>query len=282
LSTATPFLRIPPIVFTVIMIGAIVTWSLPLIGLVVNAFRPFTAASSSGWWTVFSRPEFTLDNFRVALSDGVIFTGLRNSVLITLPTVFLVVALATTAAFAVMWTNLPGRKWIYAFLVGLLIVPQEITLYPTLVILQQLKLVNTFPGIWLSHVSSALAFGVFLMGSFIAQIPRDLIEAAKIDGASTWQVLFRIVVPLSGTAMASLATFDFLWVWNDLLRAIVIIPDTTMRPLTAVLSNLGGGYGEYVTVQAAGATLLMIPPLIVFLTAQRAFVRGVLAGAVKS
>jgi alpha-glucoside transport system permease protein len=116
----------------------------------------------------------------------------------------------------------------------------------------------------------------------MSQIPEELMEAAKVDGAKPWQIFLFIVIPLSGSAIASLATFDFLWVWNDLLRALVIIPDVRIRPLTAVLANLGGGYGEYITVVAAGATLLMIPPLIVFLIAQRAFIRGVMAGAVKS
>jgi len=279
---ATPLLmRVPAAAFHVVMLGAIVLWSLPLIGLVINAFRPFTTATSSGWWTVFSNPEFTLDNFRTALSSKELLSGLINSLLITVPTTFLVVAVAAAAAFALTWTDLPGRVWIFTFIVALLVVPPEITLYPSLVILKQVGLINTFPGIWLSHTASAMPFGVFLLGSFFAQIPRELMEAAKVDGAKTRHLLFRIVLPLSSSSLASLATFDFLWVWNDLLRALVIIPDPSIRPLTAVLANLGGGYGEYITVMAAGATLLMLPPMLVFLLAQRAFIRGVLAGAVK-
>jgi alpha-glucoside transport system permease protein len=265
-----------------IMIGAILMWLLPLLGLIINSLRPFTTATSSGWWTVLTNPEFTLDNYRTALSQDELFSGFTNSVLITVPTTFLVVTVAAAAAFALIWTTLPGRKWMYTFIVALIVVPPEITLYPSLVILKELKLVNTYPGIWMSHLASAMPFGVFLLGSFFSQIPRELMEAAKIDGANTRHLLLRIVLPLSGSALASLATFDFLWVWNDLLRALIIIPDPSMRPLTAVLANSAGGYGEYITVQAAGATLLMLPPLIVFLMAQRAFIRGVLAGAMKA
>jgi alpha-glucoside transport system permease protein len=264
------------------MIGVIVAWCLPWLGLILNSFRPFTTAISSGWWTVFTKPEFTFDNYQVALSYGELSSGFINSVMIAVPTMFLVVTVAATAAFALIWTDLPGRKWIYTFIVSLIVVPPEITLYPTLVILNELKLVNTYPGIWMSHVASAMPFGVFLMGSFFSQLPRELFEAAKVDGAKTNQQLILIALPLSGSALASLATFNFLWVWNDLLRALVIIPEPSMRPLTAVLANSAGGYGEYITVQAAGATLLMIPPLIVFLVAQRAFIRGVIAGALKS
>jgi alpha-glucoside transport system permease protein len=263
------------------MISAMLLWSLPWIGLIVNSFRPFTEATSSGWWTVFSNPEFTLDNFRAALSADELLSGLVNSLMITIPTTFLLVAIASMAAFALIWTDLPGREWLFAFIVGLLVVPGEITLYPTLVILKALGLVNTFPGIWLSHVSSALPFGVFLLGSFFSQVPRELMEAAKVDGARTRHLFLNVVLPLSGSALVSLAIFDFLWVWNDLLRALVIIPDPALRPLTAQLANVAGGYGQYITVVAAGAVLLMIPPLIVFLVAQRAFIRGVLAGAVK-
>lgn len=274
--------HIPGIFFSIVMLGAIVVWCLPIVGLVINAFRPYTTATSAGWWTVIKYPEFTLENFQTALSSGELYSGLINSLLITIPTTILVVIVSATAAFALIWTELPGRKILYGFIVALLFVPPEITLYPTLVILKALKLVNTYPGIWMSHVSAALPFGVFLLGSFFSQIPRELFEAAKVDGASTPHQLFRIALPLSGSALASLATFDFLWVWNDLLRALIIIPDPSIRPLTAVLANAAGGYGQYITIQAAGAVLLMIPPLAVFLLAQRAFIRGVITGALKS
>jgi alpha-glucoside transport system permease protein len=273
--------KIPRSLLSLIMLASMVLWSLPWVGLIINSFRPFTTATSSGWWTVFSKPQFTLDNYKTALSYGDLLSGFVNSILITLPTTLLVVAFAAAAAFALIWTNLPGRNWLYAFMVGLLVIPAEITLYPTFVILKSIHLVNTYPGIWMSHVASALPFGIFLLGSFFSQIPRELMEAARIDGARTHQLFLRIVLPLSGSALASLATFDFLWVWNDLLRALVIIPSPDIRPLTAVLANSAGGYGQYITVQAAGATLLMIPPLVVFLIAQRAFIRGVIAGAIK-
>ena len=237
-------LNIPRVFFSAVMMSAILMWSLPWLGLIANSFRPFTSATSSGWWTVFNNPDLTLDNYKTALSSGEIFSGFINSILITVPTTFLVVAVAAAAAFALIWTDLPGRKWIYTFIVSLIVIPPEITLYPTLVILKALKLVNTYPGIWISHVASAMPFGVFLLGSFFSQLPPELFEAAKVDGAKTRHLLFRIVLPLSGSALASLATFDFLWVWNDLLRSLIIIPDPSIRPLTAVLANSAGGMGN--------------------------------------
>jgi alpha-glucoside transport system permease protein len=260
----------------------VAAWLLPLLGLVINAFRPFTEASSSGWWTVIVKPDFTFDNFQMAMASGSMVTGLVNSVLITIPSTVLVVAVSATAAFGLVWTDLPGRRWILASLVALIIVPPEITLYPTLVILKALNLVNTFPGVWFSHAASATPFGVFLMASFFMQLPGEMFEAARVDGARPAQQFLKVGLPLSGSAVASLVTLDFLWVWNDLLRALVIIPNPQIRPLTAALANMGGSYGEYVTVVAAGAALLMIPPLIVFLVGQKAFIKGILTGALKS
>ena len=269
------------IIFNFIIIIAIIVWILPLLGILINSFRPYTDVNSAGWWTILTQPNFTFDNFLVALSDGYIFSGFKNSILITIPSVFFLILISLSTAYALIWTDLPGKKIIYMLATAMIIIPPEITLYPTLIILKQFNLLNTYLGIWMSHVSSALPFGIFLMGSFISEIPKELIEAAKIDGATTWNILFKIVNPLSRTAILSLATFDFLWVWNDLLRSIVIIPDPNLRPLTAVLANLSGAYGEYITVVAAGAILLMVPPLLVFLFGQKYFIRGVMAGAVK-
>ena len=275
-------MRVPRALLSAVMIAVIIGWSLPWIGLVVTSFRPVTQATSSGWWTIFAQPGMTLDNFAAALNSQGLWRAVLNSVLITVPTVLLVVMISAMAAFALVWTDIPGRKVIYAVLVGLLVVPPEITLVPTLQILKVFGLVNTYPGVWFSHVSAIMPFAVFLLANFFAQVPRELVEAAKVDGAGILRVFFQLILPLSGSAMASLAIFGFLWVWNDLLRALVIIPDPNLLPLTATLANLGGGYGENITVMAAGAVLLMVPPLMVFLFAQRAFVRGVLAGAVKS
>lgn len=274
--------RVAPILLHLVIFSVIALWVLPLIGVVMNSFRPFTEATGSGWWTVVRNPKFTLDNYRQMMGMKDLYSGLINSVLITVPTVILLVLVATSAAFALLRTGIPKGRLIYSLIVGMIIVPPEITLYPTLVILKTLHLVNTYPGIWMSHIASATPFGVFLMGSFIQQIPNELFEAARMDGAKLRHLMFKIVMPLAGSAMASLAIFDFLWVWNDLLRSLVIISDPSMRPLTAVLANTAGGYGEFITVQAAGAVLLMLPPLAVFLLAQKYFIRGVLAGAVKS
>ncbi len=277
-----PALKPSVLIIRIVVLFVVLVWLIPLIGLVINSFRPFTDATGSGWWTVFINPKFDLSNYKAMLGMQNLSTGLINSVLITFPTTLGVVLVCASAAYVFTLTDFPGRLMLFAFVTGLIIIPPEITLYPTLVILKMTHLVNTYPGVWMSYIASTVPFGVFLLGSFMIQIPRELLNAAKIDGAKTRHMLFNIVLPLSGPAIASLAIFDFLWVWNDLLRALIIIPDSSIRPLTAVLANSAGGYGEYITVQAAGAVLLMLPPLIVFLTAQKAFVNGVMAGAIKS
>ncbi|MGA9596770.1 MAG: carbohydrate ABC transporter permease, partial [Acidimicrobiia bacterium] len=163
--------RVPRVVFSVFMVAAILVWVLPLIGLVISSFRPFTDATSTGWWTTIGNPNFTLGNFKEALGASGFLKAFVNSLLITVPTVSLVVVVSSFAAFALIWTDLPGRRWLYAAMVGLLVVPPEITLVPTLNILKTLHLINTFPGIWLSHVSAVMPFAIFLLGNFFAQIP---------------------------------------------------------------------------------------------------------------
>lgn len=272
---------------TDVVIGVIFTvfaliWLMPLLGILVNSFRPFTNAASTGWWKLLSERQVTMDNYQRMLSDAKFLRGFKNSVLITLPTILLVMVVCSMTSYGLVFGKLRCGRKLYLLLCGLIVIPAEITLLPTLIILRTLGLANTYPGIWMSHIANIIPFGVFLIGSFMKSIPMDLIEAAEIDGCSVWRIFTRIIFPLSSSSVASLAIFDFLWVWNDLLRSLVIIPNVKMQPLTAVLANSAGGYGEYVSVQAAGAILLLLPPLLVFLLFQKAFVNGVLQGAVKS
>ena len=272
---------------TDVVIGVIFTvfaliWLMPLLGILVNSFRPFTNAASTGWWKLLSERQVTMDNYQRMLSDAKFLRGFKNSVLITLPTILLVMVVCSMTSYGLVFGKLKSGHKLYLLLCGLIVIPAEITLLPTLIILRTLGLANTYPGIWMSHIANIIPFGVFLIGSFMKSIPMDLIEAAEIDGCSVWRIFTRIIFPLSSSSVASLAIFDFLWVWNDLLRSLVIIPNVKMQPLTAVLANSAGGYGEYVSVQAAGAILLLLPPLLVFLLFQKAFVNGVLQGAVKS
>ena len=256
-------------------------WLLPLIGVVVNSFRTYTDAACTGWWTAIRHPEFTLENYAIMLHNSKFLNGLKNSMLISVPTIFFAMFICSLTSYVLILSGVKYGKLIYAFLCILLIIPAEVTLAPTLVILKAMHLQNTYPGIWMSHTANIVPFGTFLIGSFMIGIPKDLISASKIDGAGLWKTYTHIILPLSLSSVASLAIFDFLWVWNDLLRALIIIPDPRMQPLTAVLANAAGGYGEHVTVQAAGAVLLLLPPLLVFLFLQKAFVNGVLAGSVK-
>ena len=218
-----------------VVVFLIMVWVLPLCGVLVNSFRPFRDAASSGWWNALSEHRFTMDNYRRMSSQGKFLQGLKNSILITFPTVFFVLFFSSIGAYGLFFTSIPHRRGLYEFIAALIIIPAEITLAPTLVILKSVHLQNTFPGIWMSHTAATLPFGIFLIGAFMSGIPKELVYAAKIDGAGTFRTYFEIVLPLSASSMVSLAIFDFLWVWNDLLRALIVIPDSRYRPLTEYL-----------------------------------------------
>lgn len=266
----------------VLFIICAVIWMLPLFGVIVNSFRPFTNAAGSGWWKVFSEKVVTMSNFKVMASNPKFLTALKNSTVITVPSVFLAIIVCSMTAFGVIFGELKYGMKMFSLICSLIIIPAEITLLPNLIILKTFKLQSTYFGVWLSHVANIIPFGVFLIGSFMLSLPRDLVEAAEIDGCSKWTTYSRIIFPLSLSAIGSLAIFDFLWIWNDLLRSLVIIPKPSRQPLTVILANSVGQYGERITIQAAGAVLLMLPPLLMFLLFQKAFINGVLAGAIKS
>ncbi|NLV85209.1 MAG: carbohydrate ABC transporter permease [Spirochaetales bacterium] len=270
------------IISYVLFIACAVIWMLPLFGVIVNSFRPYTNAVGSGWWKVLSEKVVTLSNFKTMVSDSKFLMALKNSALIAIPSVFFAIIVCSMTAFGFIFGKLKHGKKLFSLICALIIIPAEITLLPNLIILKTLNLQSTYPGIWLSHVANIIPFGVFLVGSFMLSLPNDLVEAAEIDGCSKWTTYSKIIFPLSLSAIGSLAIFDFLWVWNDLLRSLVIIPKTSRQPLTVVLANSVGQYGERITIQAAGAVLLMLPPLLVFLLFQKAFINGVLTGAIKS
>jgi alpha-glucoside transport system permease protein len=266
-----------PLLFALVCI----LWCLPLLGVIVTSVRPASGTATTGWWMIIADGLATLENYAAALQAPNMTSGLLNSVLITLPATILAVAIAACAAYALAWTDIPGRLRIYGLVVALMCVPGEITLIPSLIIFRTVGLVNTYPSIWISHATAALPFGVFLLWNFFARIPSEIVDAARVDGAGPVRIFWNMILPLSPSALAALAIFEFLWIWNDLLRALVILPNPAIRPLTAAVANLGGDHGENIALIAAGAVILMVPPIVVFLLGQKAFVRGVLAGAVK-
>jgi alpha-glucoside transport system permease protein len=204
-----------------------------------------------------------------------------NSLIVSIPGTVIPVLIAGFAAFAFAWMKFRGRDIIFMFVVALLVVPVQMTLIPVLKLLANVHLVGTFPGIWLAHTAYGLPFAIFLLRNFFAQLPKELLESAYLDGASNMRVFFRLILPLSVPALASLTIFQFLWVWNDLLVALVYLQDPTKSPMTVTINNLVSSFGSQWQLLTAAAFISMALPLVIFIALQRYFVEGITAGAVK-
>ena len=275
--------RLGSIPLHVAIIGLTIAWIVPTLGLLVSSFRPLSAFSTSGWWTALSPPfNFTLDNYQHILDTSNLSRSFFNSLMISIPATVIPTTVAAFAAYAFSWMRFWGRDWIFLALVGLLAVPLQVTFIPVLSLFIKLGLSATFLAVWLAHTGYGLPFAIYLLANFFRALPADLFESAEIDGAGTLTVFFRIVLPLSVPAMASLVIFQFLWVWNDLLVALVYLGGTPeVAPLTVTLANLVGSLGQGLQYLTAAAFISMIVPLVVFFSLQRYFVRGILAGSVK-
>ena len=268
------------------IIGITFLWTLPSVGLLISSFRPKNDVFATGWWTVFQHPfdftQYQLDNYiRVLTTEGMGHAFL-NSLTIAIPATVIPIAVAAFAAYAFAWMDFPGRQVLFVVVVGLLVVPLQMTLIPLLRVYNKLGLAGTFLGIWLAHTGYGLPFAVYLLRNFIGGLPRDLLESAFLDGASHLTAFIRLVLPLSVPAIASLAIFQFLWVWNDLLVALIYLGGTErVAPLTIKLAALVQSLGQDWHLLTAAAFISMALPLVVFLSLQRYFVRGILAGSVK-
>jgi alpha-glucoside transport system permease protein len=257
-------------------------WMVPVFGLVVASFREHSANLSSGWWTVLAGPaEFTLSNYRDLLRDELVRESLLNTMLIALPSTVLVVGIAALAGYALAWIDFPGSDWLMLAIAALLIMPFQVALIPVAKLYGWLGLFGTIPGVVLYHVGFGLPFAIFLLRNFFCSgIPRDLLEAARMDGAREWWVFRRVVLPIGRPAIVSLAVFEFLWVWNDFLVALVFADPDSM-PITVALRQEMRLFGTSVDVLSAGSFLSMLVPLAVFFAFQRYFVQGILAGSNK-
>ncbi|MDP9071494.1 MAG: carbohydrate ABC transporter permease [Actinomycetota bacterium] len=256
-------------------------WLVPSIGLAVSSLRSASDNSASGWWTALSAPgQLTADNYRKLLDNPRMVEAFWNTVMITVPATLLVVGMAALAAYAFAWVRFPGRDALFLMVVGLLVVPLQVALIPVADLYGKLGLFGRIPGVVLFHVAFGLPFAIFLLRNFFVGIPRDLLEAARMDGASEWTIFSRVVLPLGLPAVASLAIFQFLWVWNDLLVGLVFAGNKA-APLTVAIREQTRQFGSNIDVIAPGAFLSMVVPLLVFFAFQRYFVQGVLAGSVK-
>jgi len=275
------FLSKTPIHIVLIFISLL--WIIPSVGLLVSSFRPAALVATTGWWTALKTPfQFTLDNYQQVLTTNNMGTSFVNSLFVTIPATVIPIMVAAFAAYAFAWMDFPGRNLLFITVVGLLVVPLQMTFIPVLRLFNSAHLTGTFLGIWLAHTGYGLPFAVYLLRNFFGALPREMFESAYLDGASPFTAFFQLALPLSVPALASLAIFQFMWVWNDLLVALIYLGGTpTVAPMTVTISNLVNSLGQGWQLLTAAAFISMLLPLIIFLTLQRYFVRGILAGSVK-
>jgi len=270
---------------SVVVVVIAVLWTVPTFGLLVTSFRPQADIQTSGWWMIFVHPNFTLDNYNQVLnaqnSGQALTDAFVNSLVITIPGVVLPICLALLAAYAFAWTRFRGRDFLFVVIFALQIVPVQVTLVPLLNLYVGAGLAGSFWPVWISHTIFALPLAVFLLHNFMREIPAELIDAARVDGANHAVVFRSVVLPLMTPAIAAFGIFQFLWVWNDLLISLTFANTPDTNPMTLALANLVGSRGGDWYLLSAGAFVAMIVPLGVFLALQRYFVRGLLAGSVK-
>lgn len=286
---STRKLHITPgrIVMIVVLFIIVVLWTIPTLGLLVSSFRTPEAIQTTGWWKAFSGAydggrQWTFSNYRDVIFADNMGNAFFNSLLVSIPATVIPITIAAFAAFAIAWLVFPGRELFFVLIVGLLVVPLQMALIPILKLYTQAKLNGTFLGIWLAHTGFGLPLATYLLYSYIASIPKEIIESAHADGATPWTTFTRLVIPLSVPVIASFAIFQFLWVWNDLLVALVFLGTKAANAIvTTRLAEMVGSRGQDWHVLTSGAFLTMIVPLIIFFSLQKYFVRGMMAGSVK-
>lgn len=268
--------------FLVILLMAF--WLIPTIGLLVNSFRPAADVANSGWWTgLLSPTNLTLDNYREVLGQSGLIDAFINSLFITIPSTIIPLFVAAFAAYAFAWMSFPFRNVLFVAVVGLLVIPLQTTLIPILRLFRDLGIQGSFLSVWLAHTAYGLPFAIYLLRNFMGSLPKEVFESAAIDGANPAVAFFRLAIPMSVPALAALAIFQFLFVWNDLLVALIYLGASNPEnlPLTVVIANLVNSLGSGWHLLGAAAFISMALPLLVFFALQRYFVRGITGGAVK-
>ena len=268
-----------PIHLTLFVVAAV--WIVPALGVFVTSVRPRNDILGSGWWTILLHPNLTLGAYSEVLGSFGFGQAFLNSVFITVPATVLPISIGALAAYAFAFMRFPGRKTIFFIIIALMVMPTQAAFVPILQMFRALNLNGGFIGIWLAHTAFGLPFAIFLLRGFFVQLPGEILESAQIDGASSLRIFWSIILPHSKPALASLAVFQFLWVWNDLIMNLILLSNPALYPLPVQTAGLLSGYGQEHDLVAASSVLLMIVPLIVFLSLQRYFVRGIVAGSVK-
>ncbi|HYF80439.1 MAG TPA: carbohydrate ABC transporter permease [Symbiobacteriaceae bacterium] len=281
-----------------VLIFLTISWLTPTLGLLVSSFRPDAEVSATGWWTVVAHPgesTLTMDNYRTVLGIPApgqvvergreninLLTAVVNTVAVALPATVIPILIAAFAAYGFAWIRFPGRRWLFILTIGLMGVPLQVSLIPVLRDYIKIGLNGTYLGVWLAHTGFGLPLAVYLLYNYISSLQRDIFESAFIDGASHFTIFVRLILPLSAPALASFATFQFLWTWNDLLVPLVFLSSNQgSQVLTQRLLGLMGSFGQDWHLLTAGAFISMLLPLAVFFLLQRYFVRGIMAGSVK-
>ena len=296
---------------TVVLWLVVIVWTIPTLGLFVTSFRPverIDGPAATGWWVALWPPnwsEFTLASYDTALFDAGagrqdMWTAFLNSVAIAVPATIIPITVAAFAAYAFAWMEFPGRNWLFVAIVSMMALPNQMAFVPLLrlfnsgaswtipftdVVLRvfpDLELDDRLPAatVWLTHTAFGLPLAIFLLHNYMATLPRDIFESARIDGADHFTIFWRLVLPLARPALAAFGVFQFLWVWNDFLIASVFLSGEG-EPMTVTLVNLVGERGSNFELRFAAAFITMFVPLVVFFSLQRHFVRGLLAGSVK-
>jgi alpha-glucoside transport system permease protein len=261
-------------------------WTIPSVGLLVSSFRDRSAVNSTGWWTVFASPldftQWTLENYDTVLFRNDFVTAFLNSLIVTIPATVIPITAAAFAAYAFSWMEFRSRETIFVVFVGLLVVPLQVAFIPFIRIFNTFDIDGTFLSVWLAHTGFGMPLAVYILRNYMGSLPREIIESARVDGATHFQTFWRLIVPLSMPALAAFTIFQFLWVWNDFLVALVFLGTVTdVKVMTVALYELIGSEGQDWHVLTAGAFVTMIVPLVVFFSLQRYFVRGLTAGSVK-
>jgi alpha-glucoside transport system permease protein len=257
-----------------------VLWLVPTLGLFLTSILPASAIGAKGWWQIFSKPSIaTWANYHALFHNSGLTTALKTTVYIAVGNTVILIVLAALAGYAFAWLEFPGRDWLFIGVIGLLVVPLQMALIPMFKVYNTFHLYDTVIGIILFHVAFGLPFAIFLLRNFFVGIPKDILESARIDGASELRIFVRLILPLGLPAIASLAIFQFLWTWNDLLVALIF--GQTVQPITVWIAGQLREFGSSIDVIAPASFMSLVVPLIVFLAFQRYFVQGLLAGSVK-